>query len=120
MVETTLKPRYNDKYVTLTDTTLILKTYYFPMGSSKTIPLDNIERIWIGTDPEPGLESILQTKSWGMAGSNVCESLLSFYHFFSLKYSYSSFAHYILCSQGGAAEWVGNWMVIMNAILLSR
>ena len=70
MVETATKPRYDDKYITLTDTTLILKAYYFPMGS-KTIPLNIIERIWIGTDPELGLESIMQTKSWGVAGSNV-------------------------------------------------
>ncbi len=70
MVETTTKPRYDDNYITLTDTTLILKAYYFPMGS-KTIPLNIIERIWIGTDPELGLESIMQTKSWGVAGSNV-------------------------------------------------
>ena len=70
MVETTTKPRYDDKYITLTDTTLILKAYYFPMGS-KTIPLNNIERIWIGTDPELGLESIMQTKSWGVAGGRV-------------------------------------------------
>mmetsp|Transcript_28063 Transcript_28063/g.59244 ORF Transcript_28063/g.59244 Transcript_28063/m.59244 type:complete len:122 (-) Transcript_28063:356-721(-) len=71
MADSSKPPQYNDKYITLTNTTLILKTYYFPIGTSKIIPLSNIERIWIGTDPELGLQSIWKKKSWGMAFSNV-------------------------------------------------
>eukprot|EP00584_Thalassiosira_punctigera_P000972 CAMPEP_0172538440 /NCGR_PEP_ID=MMETSP1067-20121228/9830_1 /TAXON_ID=265564 ORGANISM="Thalassiosira punctigera, Strain Tpunct2005C2" /NCGR_SAMPLE_ID=MMETSP1067 /ASSEMBLY_ACC=CAM_ASM_000444 /LENGTH=88 /DNA_ID=CAMNT_0013323941 /DNA_START=61 /DNA_END=324 /DNA_ORIENTATION=+ len=71
MTETDSHKLYEDKFVALTKDALTLKTYYFPTFASKTIPLDDIERIRIGTDPELGLKSPWKKKSWGMAFSNV-------------------------------------------------
>ena len=62
---------YEDCYVTCTDTELILKGYYFPTGSSKTIRRTEIARVWWGTDPDLGLSSGWKTKTWGMAWSTV-------------------------------------------------
>eukprot|EP00547_Thalassionema_nitzschioides_P002880 CAMPEP_0194200540 /NCGR_PEP_ID=MMETSP0156-20130528/1102_1 /TAXON_ID=33649 /ORGANISM="Thalassionema nitzschioides, Strain L26-B" /LENGTH=121 /DNA_ID=CAMNT_0038925549 /DNA_START=190 /DNA_END=555 /DNA_ORIENTATION=+ len=59
---------YDDCYITLTKNTLILKTYYFPFGFSKTIPRGEIDRIWKGNDLDL---SFLKKKSWGMALSNI-------------------------------------------------
>lgn len=61
---------YDDSYVTLTESELILKKFYFPSFQSKTIPLSDIEKIWIGTDPELNL-SWTKKKTWGIALSNI-------------------------------------------------
>ena len=68
---------YDDGFVTLTDNSLILKVYYFPFATSKTIPLEDIDRIWVGTDPALGLEHWWKRKTWGMPFSNVFWALHS-------------------------------------------
>ena len=59
---------YDDEYVQVTDTHVILKTYYFPFGTSKKIPFEKIERIY--TDKEYNLD-LLGYKAWGMGMSDV-------------------------------------------------
>ena len=61
---------YDDCYVTLTEKTLVLKWYYFPFATSKTIPLGDIDRIRPGTDPELAL-TWYKKKTWGQALSDV-------------------------------------------------
>ena len=58
---------YDDKQVTITDTDVILKFYYFPCFS-KTIAFKDIERIY--TDHEYGLTT-LGYHAWGMGLSNI-------------------------------------------------
>lgn len=59
---------YEDKYVQITDTNIILKKYYFPAGNSKKIELIEIESIC--TDKEYGVGK-LGIKVWGMGLSNI-------------------------------------------------
>jgi len=59
---------YDDKYVQVTDTHLIIKVYYFPFGSSKKILFGNIEQLF--TDREYGVTP-LGYKNWGMGMSDI-------------------------------------------------
>uniref|UniRef100_A0A7S4ENU0 Uncharacterized protein n=1 Tax=Pseudo-nitzschia australis TaxID=44445 RepID=A0A7S4ENU0_9STRA len=61
---------YEDKYVTLTEHMLTLKTYYCPSGAPKPIPRKDIERIWLGTDRDIGL-NFFKKKGWGLGWSDV-------------------------------------------------
>lgn len=61
---------YEDKYVKLTERYLVLKWYYFLTAASKTIPMGKIDKIWVGTDPELGL-NFFRKKTWGMALSMI-------------------------------------------------
>eukprot|EP00536_Pseudo-nitzschia_multiseries_P003898 jgi/Psemu1/302230/fgenesh1_kg.62_\ len=61
---------YEDRFVRLTDDALVIKWYYFPTGKSKTIPRKDIDRMWVGTDPELDL-TWYRKKTWGIALSDV-------------------------------------------------
>lgn len=59
---------YDDKYVRLTETHLIIKCYYFPLGTPKCIRYEDIEECV--TDKEYGV-TMLGTKGWGMGLSSI-------------------------------------------------
>ncbi|CAG8717363.1 1708_t:CDS:2 [Ambispora leptoticha] len=59
---------YEDKFFIVTSTHLIIKKFYFPLGTSKSIPLTEITSVV--TDEECPLRW-WQLKSWGMPLNNV-------------------------------------------------
>ncbi len=56
---------YEDAFISLTSSSLTIRKYYFPVGTSKVVQVADIERIWLGTDPELGL-NFFKKKSWGI------------------------------------------------------
>jgi len=61
--------QYEDNYIILTSYNLTLKKYFKPEGRSKVIPLPDIQRVWLGTDPQLGL-NYFKKASWGNASLN--------------------------------------------------
>ena len=59
---------YDDSYVRLTETQVIIKKYYFPFALPKTINYADIERCATGT--QLGL-AMLDYKTWGMGLSPI-------------------------------------------------
>ncbi|GMI50252.1 hypothetical protein ScalyP_jg12125 [Parmales sp. scaly parma] len=58
-------PLYNDAFCTVTSENLIIKTFYFPTGQAKTIPITRISGISTETKP------FYKIKGWGM-GLSKC------------------------------------------------
>uniref|UniRef100_A0AC35GNU6 Uncharacterized protein n=1 Tax=Panagrolaimus sp. PS1159 TaxID=55785 RepID=A0AC35GNU6_9BILA len=54
---------YNDKFIELYNDKLVIKTYYFPIGTNKIISIKNIRCIYFKNQ----VDTILSTKGWGMA-----------------------------------------------------
>ena len=61
--------KYEDKHCILTKTHLIIKTYYFPFATSKTIELSDLKDVIRVHRSE--FDSILAIKNWGTGLSNV-------------------------------------------------
>ena len=59
---------YDDQYVRLTETQVIIKKYYFPFGNAKRIDYGAIESC--ATDKQLGI-GMLEYKAWGMALSSI-------------------------------------------------
>jgi len=62
-------PLYEDEFVRITHETIVLKTYYFPFGQWKTIPVDDIASVHDAGFLD--VEGILGSKVWGMAFNNI-------------------------------------------------
>lgn len=61
---------YEDKFITVTRSGLLIRRYHFPTFASRTLEPASIARVWRGTDAELGL-NFWRKKSWGYAFSST-------------------------------------------------
>ncbi|KAI1724095.1 hypothetical protein Ddc_05298 [Ditylenchus destructor] len=62
-------PLYKDKFVQLFQNHIVLSMYYFPTGTSKTIPLQKFRAVYY--KKQQCMKDLIRTKDWGMSFSNV-------------------------------------------------
>lgn len=63
-------PLYEDDFIVVTESTLTIKRYYFPLCNAKRVDTSTIECVWRGEDEQLGLNAF-KKKTMGVALSDV-------------------------------------------------